>query len=135
MAAASGVAEKQTAPAAPPAIPPAVRKPVVTEADVQPGEFSFRTFSVSLPEGVEIDALADPASWRHVQDGARPFQVLDHVFVSNFELTWWAFCVVAAATPTGASLAVVSKKDLPQRTQALPETDRYRIKFAGRAFI
>jgi len=110
------------------------KKGPILSDNIQEEEQCRKSFMVTLPEHWTLDDLKDDKIWKTIQSGPHPLSLLDKLFITDFECSWYCECIVAAATETGASLQILVKKDLPPRTQTLPQSEDYRLVYAGKGY-
>src|SRR4029077_5219794 len=91
-------------------------------------------YLITLPPHIGFADLGEPSIWKTIQGGNSPVRVLDRLCLVDQELSFLVEARVAAAGPEGASLAIIKKVDMPQRTEQLPATERWRLVFWGRGF-
>jgi hypothetical protein len=91
-------------------------------------------YLVTLPPHIGFADIAEPSIWKTVQGGNSPVRVLDRPCIVDQELSFLVEARVAAAGPEGASLAIIKKVDMPQRTEQLHSTEKWRLVFWGRGF-
>lgn len=103
--------------------------------ELQTEGFVFREFVIRLPEAATLQDLNDPKLWRSLQgDRGKSLRKLDRVVILPFNEEWVVDAVVGAATVNTVTLAGIRKTDLPERYEILPETDDYKVKWAGSGY-
>jgi hypothetical protein len=92
-----------------------------------------REWFIALPPGVILDDLQMPAIWRHIQSEGNHKRLgrFDRLTIVSHDASWMVEARVAASTSEGASIAIVKKFDLPERTESLPETSTHRIIYSN----
>lgn len=114
-----------------------VRKVEIDPAlvELQTEGFVFREWVIRLPENATMQSLNDPNIWRHIQgDRSKSLRKLDRLVLLPYGEEWVVDAIVGAATATTVTLAGIRKTDMPERYEVLPETEDFRIKWAGSGY-
>lgn len=87
--------------------------------------------------GLKLEDLEKPATWGAIAQHIRP---MDHLFVTDNELTFWAHCVVIDADRGQATVKVVSSFQIPKASREwearVPDGFRiYRSTIANEGYV